>query len=64
MISRASFAIGGGRLPASEGLEVVWNFFKTTTLSVAGERLGVRRMARVLSLRVHSDFSTRVGRLD
>ena len=45
MISRASFAIGWG-LPASEGPEVMWNFFKTTTLSVAGERLGVRRVTR------------------
>ena len=24
----------------------MWNFFKTTTLSVAGERLGVRRVTR------------------
>ena len=35
-----------GGLPASEGPEVMWNFFKTTTLSVAGERLGVRRVTR------------------
>ena len=45
MISRASFVIGWG-LPAREGPEVMWNFFKATTLSVAGERLGVRRVTR------------------
>ena len=65
MISRASFVIGRG-LPAREGPEVMWNFFKATTLLVAGERLGVRRVARkgfvsegTLRLR-----ETRVGRLD
>ena len=33
-------------LPAREGPEAMWNFFKATTLSVAGERLGVRRLAK------------------
>ena len=35
-----------GGLPAREGPGVMWSFFRDTTLSVATERLGVRRVTR------------------